>query len=69
LSHDDIPSEIEQDSNLKNNMIHIEGDLLDDEMDEDKRMDIQVKNFLDELKKVGPISKQILNYSYPPLLY
>jgi hypothetical protein len=24
---------------------------------------------LDELKKVGPFSKQILNYSYPPLLY
>jgi hypothetical protein len=50
-------------------MIHIEGDLLDDEMDEDRRMDVQVKNFLDELKKVGPVSKQILNYSYPPLLY
>jgi hypothetical protein len=24
---------------------------------------------LADLKKVGPFSKQILNYSYPPLLY
>jgi hypothetical protein len=24
---------------------------------------------LDLVKKVGPFSKQILNYSYPPLLY
>jgi hypothetical protein len=50
-------------------MIHIEGDLLDEEMDEDKRLDSDVKDFLEELKKLGPISKQILNYSYPPLLY
>ena len=27
------------------------------------------RKFLDELKKIGPFSKQILNYSYPPLLY
>ena len=38
-------------------------------MDEDMVADIQAKKFLDELKKVGPFSKQILNYSYPPLLY
>jgi len=24
---------------------------------------------LDALKKIGPYSKHILNYSYPPLLY
>ena len=24
---------------------------------------------MEELKKCGPMSKQILNYSYPPLLY
>lgn len=28
-----------------------------------------MKIFFEELKRVGPISKQILNYSYPPLLY
>lgn len=28
-----------------------------------------MRNFLDEVKKVGPFSKQILNYTYPPLLY
>lgn len=52
-------------------MIHIEGDdsnLLKDE-DEDQARDSQLRKFLDELKKVGPYSKQILNYSYPPLLY
>ena len=38
-------------------------------MDEDKLMDIEVKNFLKELKNVGEFSKKILNYSYPPLLY
>ena len=30
---------------------------------------MQVRGFLDELAKVGPFAKQILNYSYPPLLY
>ena len=25
--------------------------------------------FLEDLKQIGPYSKQILNYSYPPLLY
>ncbi len=24
---------------------------------------------MEQLKKIGPFSKQILNYSYPPLLY
>ena len=38
-------------------------------MDEDQRYDAQVKEFLEDLKKVGPNAKQILNYSYPPLLY
>lgn len=28
-----------------------------------------MKGFLKDLMKVGPHSKQILNYSYPPLLY
>lgn len=28
-----------------------------------------MKIFLEELKKVGPNAKQILNYTYPPLLY
>lgn len=58
-------------------MIHIEGDdnigniLNDDEEegDEDKVKDKVARKFLEELKKVGPFSKQILNYSYPPLLY
>lgn len=68
---DEEPSEIEQDQMLKQNMmIHIEGDdnILEDE-DEDSEYDKQMKEFLEDLKKVGPNSKQILNYSYPPLLY
>ena len=36
---------------------------------EDKEHDKYVKNILKDLAKVGPHSKQILNYSYPPLLY
>ena len=28
-----------------------------------------MRGFLNELAKVGPFAKQILNYSYPPLLY
>jgi hypothetical protein len=31
--------------------------------------DAYVKGFLKDLMKVGQFSKQILNYSYPPLLY
>lgn len=31
--------------------------------------DVYVKGFLKDLMKVGPFSKQIMNYSYPPLLY
>lgn len=37
--------------------------------DPDAVHDHQVKKFLKDLQKVGPFSKQILNYSYPPLLY
>ena len=37
--------------------------------DPDAVHDHQVKKFLADLQKVGPFSKQILNYSYPPLLY
>lgn len=37
--------------------------------DPDALHDHQVKKFLADLQEVGPFSKQILNYSYPPLLY
>lgn len=61
-------------------MIHIEGDdnldILNDDnnnnnaiMDEDMQKDLQTRAFLADLLKVGPFAKQILNYSYPPLLY
>jgi hypothetical protein len=54
-------------------MMNIEGDtsnvLKDDDEDSDLIRDNQHRNFFDELKKIGPFSKQILNYSYPPLLY
>jgi hypothetical protein len=36
---------------------------------QDERKDKEAKKFIDALRKVGPFSKQILNYSYPPLLY
>ena len=75
------PSEIPQGDDV-NMMIHIEGDdqndiLNDEEEDEilseqevaDLKQDRQARKFIDELLKVGPFSKQILNYSYPPLLY
>ena len=35
----------------------------------DERRDAYAKGFFKNLMKVGPFSKQILNYSYPPLLY
>ena len=37
--------------------------------DPDAVQDAYVKGFLKDLLKVGQFSKQILNYSYPPLLY
>lgn len=37
--------------------------------DPDTMQDNYAKGFVKDLLKVGPISKQILNYSYPPLLY
>ncbi len=40
-----------------------------DGMSDDAQLDKQARHFLEDLKKVGPYSKQILNYSYPPLLY
>lgn len=51
-------------------MINIEegDDLLNDE-DDDTQADQGARKFLQELMKVGPFAKQILNYSYPPLLY
>ena len=57
---DNEPSEIEQDMNLKKNMmIHIEGEdnMLDLDDDSDQAIDIQAKKFLEELRKVGPFSK------------
>jgi hypothetical protein len=35
----------------------------------DKQHDRNARKFLEDLMKVGPFAKQILNYSYPPLLY
>ena len=37
--------------------------------DSDAVKDKGAKKFLEGLKKIGPFSKHILNYSYPPLLY
>ena len=37
--------------------------------DSDAKADKAAKRFIDALRKVGPHSKHILNYSYPPLLY
>ena len=37
--------------------------------DTDAKIDKAAKRFIDGLRKVGPHSKHILNYSYPPLLY
>jgi len=41
-------------------------DVLDDT---DAKLDKAAKKFIEALRKVGPHSKHILNYSYPPLLY
>ena len=38
-------------------------------IDSDVIADKGAKKFIDMLKKIGPHSIQILNYSYPPLLY
>ena len=38
-------------------------------MSSDEIADKGARKFLDVLRKIGPHSKQILNYSYPPLLY
>lgn len=38
-------------------------------LDKDQINDLKAKQFLEDLKQVGPYSKQILNYTYPPLLY
>jgi lipoate synthase len=38
-------------------------------VDSDELADKGAKKFLDMLRKIGPHSKQILNYSYPPPLY
>lgn len=38
-------------------------------LDSDQIADKGAKKMIDQLRKLGPHSKQILNYSYPPLLY
>jgi hypothetical protein len=45
------------------------GDDSEDDVEGNLLNDHEIKNFLEDLQKVGPYSKQILNYSYPPLLY
>ena len=37
--------------------------------DSDTRKDKNMKKVIEGLRKIGPFSKHILNYSYPPLLY
>ena len=68
---------------LEEDNIHIEGEEFDSSegqnqeeseegealANEDEVQDAYVKGFVKDLMKVGPFSKQILNYSYPPLLY
>ena len=44
-------------------------DSLSEHLDEDLKKDKDARKFIEALRKVGPFSKQILNYSYPPLLY
>lgn len=41
----------------------------DQNLDPDTKQDNYMKGFLKNLLDVGPQSKAILNYSYPPLLY
>lgn len=36
---------------------------------EDAAAERAAKKYVEQLRKIGPHSKQILNYSYPPLLY
>ena len=55
--HIDLSSEDSE--NRKNNVLD----------DTDAKVDKAAKRFIDALRKVGPHSKHILNYSYPPLLY
>ena len=76
--------EEEQESSPEKKMIHIEGEQEEEDLsspkssepeeedsdaDPDTLQDNYAKGFIKDLMKVGPISKQILNYSYPPLLY
>eukprot|EP00347_Sterkiella_histriomuscorum_P003379 403364524 len=85
FTDEDSPSEIQKDQKLlQNMMIHIEGDE-DDQMnplkeddieinfdireDPDEKRDKKNRRLIQDLKQVGPYSKQILNYTYPPLLY
>jgi len=68
---EEFPSEIVPAAQEQHMMIHIEGDdedILADE-DGDKARDTANLEFLEQLKQVGPSAKQILNYTYPPLLY
>ena len=47
----------------------VEGGPTDPLEDSDMKKDRIAKKFIEGLRKIGPFSKQILNYSYPPLLY
>lgn len=66
----DDPSNIELDEQIRKNMlINIDNEIeAFGETDGDDPQNF-ASDFLDQLKNVGPFSKQILNYSYPPLLY
>lgn len=61
------PGEEGQDDGEKSSEDESLQDGVDD--DPDALQDAYVKGFLKDLLKVGQFSKQILNYSYPPLLY
>lgn len=37
--------------------------------DRDERRDSMCRQVFDDIRQIGPYAKQILNYTYPPLLY
>lgn len=65
------PSEIPPADDDDENFNKMSGaDMLEEDDDgEDEMRDAKNRRFVEDLLKVGPFAKQILNYSYPPLLY
>lgn len=67
---DDRNNPLRDDNDHNHHPLHNYDDSVHFEVDDrDERRDSMCRKVFDDIRQIGPYAKQILNYTYPPLLY